>query len=213
MERSVEHRRMVEALLFAAVEPLDENSIASRLPEGAQVTDLLAELKEQYSETGINLTQVAGKWAFRTAPDLAFLLQKEVTTPRRLSRAAVETLAIVAYHQPVTRSEIEEIRGVGLSKGTLDLLMEIGWVLPKGRRRTPGKPMTYATSEQFLDHFGLEGLDQLPGFDELKAAGFLEIDPPDSLAAAQASLPLADSIPNTDSHDAEDNEAATAHSE
>ena len=175
--------RMVEALLFAADEPLDEASLAARLPEGAEVAALLATLAERYATSGVNLVRVAGKWALRTAPDLKFLLERQVTMPRRLSRAAVETLAIIAYNQPVTRAEIEEIRGVGLSRGTLDLLLETGWVRLRGRRRSPGRPATWGTSEEFLEHFGLESVDDLPGLDELKAAGMLQAQPPRAILA------------------------------
>ncbi len=175
--------RMVEALLFAADEPLDEASLAARLPDGAEVPALLAALAERYADSGVNLVRVAGKWALRTAPDLKFLLERQVTMPRRLSRAAVETLAIIAYNQPVTRAEIEEIRGVGLSRGTLDLLLETGWVRLRGRRRSPGRPATWGTSEEFLEHFGLESVDDLPGLDELKAAGMLQAQPPRAILA------------------------------
>ncbi len=165
---------MVEALLFASASPLSEQNIAERLPEGAEVAAHIETLKEAYEGRGVNLIQVSGRWMFRTAPDLSFLLRKEVEEQRRLSRAGTETLAIIAYHQPVTRAEIEELRGVGLSKGTLDVLMEAGWVRPKGRRRTPGRPVTYGTSDEFLVHFGLETVEDLPGLEELKAAGLLE---------------------------------------
>ncbi len=175
--------RMVEALLFAADEPLDEANLAARLPDGAEVPALLAALAERYADSGVNLVRVAGKWALRTAPDLKFLLERQVTMPRRLSRAAVETLAIIAYNQPVTRAEIEEIRGVGLSRGTLDLLLETGWVRLRGRRRSPGRPATWGTSEEFLEHFGLESVDDLPGLDELKAAGMLQAQPPRAILA------------------------------
>ncbi len=184
MSVDARHLRMTEALLFAAAEPLDEGSLAARLPEGAEVPALLLELKAFYANRGVNLVQVAGKWALRTAPDLAALLEKQREVPRRLSRAALETLAIIAYHQPVSRAEIEEIRGVGLSRGTLDLLFEAGWVRPKGRRRTPGRPITYGTTEDFLVHFGLESLGDLPGVDELKAAGLLDSQPSPALLAA-----------------------------
>jgi len=175
--------RMVEALLFAAAEPLDEASLAVRLPEDAEVPALLTALGERYAKSGVNLVRVAGKWALRTAPDLKFLLERQVTMPRRLSRAAVETLAIIAYNQPVTRAEIEEIRGVGLSRGTLDLLVETGWVRLRGRRRSPGRPATWGTSDDFLEHFGLESVDDLPGLDELKAAGMLQAQPPRAVLA------------------------------
>jgi segregation and condensation protein B len=173
-----EHLRMAEALLFAASEPLDEKALATSLPEGADVPALLARLQEIYQKRGVTLVRVAEKWQFRTAPDLAFLLRKEQPEQRRLSRAAIETLAIVAYHQPVTRAEIEDIRGVALSKGTIDALMEVGWVKIRGRKRTPGRPVTYGTTEGFLVQFGLESVSHLPGVDELKAAGFLEALPP-----------------------------------
>ena len=173
-----EHLRMTEALLFAAAEPLDAKALSTSLPEGSDVAGLLSELQRTYEGRGVNLVCVAGKWQFRTAPDLAFLLRKEQPEQRRLSRAAIETLAIIAYHQPVTRAEIEDIRGVMLSKGTLDVLMEIGWVKIRGRKRTPGRPVTFGTTDAFLVQFGLESVNHLPGVDELKAAGFLEAIPP-----------------------------------
>jgi len=169
-----EELRILEALLFAAEEPLDEKALASRLPEGTDVRALLAQLQQEYSSRGVNLVRVAGKWTLRTASDLAWLLTRESTVPRKLSRAAIETLAIVAYHQPVTRPEIEEIRGVTTSKGTLDVLLETGWVRLRGRRKAPGRPVTYGTTETFLSHFGLEVLADLPGLDELKGAGLIE---------------------------------------
>jgi len=175
---NAEHLRMTEALLFAASEPLDEKALASSLPEGADVPALIAELQRLYEGRGVTLVRVAEKWQFRTAPDLAFLLRKERPEQKRLSRAAIETLAIVAYHQPVTRAEIEDVRGVMLSKGTIDALMEVGWVKIRGRKRTPGRPVTYGTTEAFLMHFGLESVGHLPGTDELKAAGFLDAIPP-----------------------------------
>jgi segregation and condensation protein B len=172
--------RVVEALLFAAGEPVSEDSLASALPPDADVRALLEELQRHYSGRGVNLLQVAGKWTLRTAADLSFLLRREATEQRRLSKAALETLAIVAYHQPVTRAEIEDIRGVAISKGTLDTLMEIGWVKMRGRRRTPGRPVTYGTTEEFLRHFGLNELLDLPGLLELKGAGLLDANlPPD----------------------------------
>ncbi len=173
-----DHVRMAEALLFAAAEPLDAKALATSLPEGADVQAIIAELQTLYQGRGVSLVNVAEKWQFRTAPDLAFLLRKEQPEQRRLSRAAIETLAIIAYHQPVTRAEIEDIRGVALSKGTIDLLMEVGWVKIRGRKRTPGRPVTYGTTEAFLVQFGLESVSHLPGVDELKAAGFLEAMPP-----------------------------------
>jgi segregation and condensation protein B len=177
-ELNVEHLRMTEALLFAASEPLDKKALATSLPEGADVDGLLAELQKIYEGRGVTLSRVAEKWQFRTAPDLAFLLRKEQPEQKRLSKAAIETLAIIAYHQPVTRAEIEDIRGVMMSKGTIDALMEVGWVKIRGRKRTPGRPVTYGTTEPFLVQFGLESVAHLPGVDELKAAGFLEAIPP-----------------------------------
>jgi len=174
--------RMVEALLFAAAEPLDEETLAARLPVGADVGRLLVEIAAHYSGRGVNLVRVAGKWSFRTAEDLSFLMHKEAVEERPLSRAALETLAIIAYHQPVTRSEIEEIRGVSMSRGTLDVLMAAGWVRMRGRRRTPGRPITYGTTEGFLAHFGLDQVDDLPGLEELKAAGLLSSRIPASFA-------------------------------
>ena len=171
---NLEQMRICEALLFASDRPLSSIAIAEQLPEGADVEAILSSLQNKYTDAGVNLVEVAGKWLFQTASDLAFLLRKEEEKERKLSRAAVETLAIIAYHQPVTRAEIEEIRGVGVSKGTLDVLMEALWVRPFGRRRTPGRPMTYGTSEDFLVHFGLNSVKDLPGLAELKAAGFLE---------------------------------------
>ena len=169
-----EELRILEALLFAAEEPLDEKVLAARLPAGIDVRTLLMRLQQEYAPRGVNLVRVGGKWSLRTASDLAWLLTRESVVTRKLSRAAVETLAIVAYHQPVTRAEIEEIRGVVVSSGTLDVLMEAGWIGPKGRRETPGRPVTYGTTEGFLSHFGLDALADLPGLDELKGAGLIE---------------------------------------
>ncbi len=165
---------MVEALLFAAAEPLSADDLAGRLPDGADIAGLLHELQEHYADRGVNLVQVAGKWSFRTAADLSFLLSRDALEQKRLSRAAMETLAIIAYHQPVTRAEIEEIRGVATSKGTLDLLLETGWIRMRGRRKSPGRPVTYGTTEAFLSHFGLDSVADLPGVDELKGAGLLD---------------------------------------
>ena len=173
-QERAEELRILEALLFAAEEPLDEKTLAARLPAGLDVRALLTQLQQEYAARGVNLVRVAGKWALRTAGDLAWLLTREAVVPRKLSRAAVETLAIVAYHQPVTRAEIEEIRGVTTSKGTLDVLLETGWIRLRGRRKAPGRPVTYGTTEAFLSHFGLDALGDLPGLDELKGAGLFE---------------------------------------
>jgi segregation and condensation protein B len=175
-----ERLRILEALLFAASEPLDEAHLAQHLKSGDDVRALLDELKGLYAGRGINLVRVAGKWAFRTAEDLAYLLERHTVEERRLSKAALETLAIIAYHQPVTRAEIEDIRGVETSKGTLDILLETNWVRPRGRRRAPGKPLTYGTTSAFLEHFSLDAIKDLPGLAELKGAGLLDANlPPD----------------------------------
>jgi segregation and condensation protein B len=178
--------RLLEAMIFASTEPVPERGLAARLPEGADVADLLQELAALYANRGVHLVHVDGKWAFRTAADLGSRLQIEQKVQRKLSRAALETLAVIAYHQPVTRAEIEEVRGVALSKGTLDTLLEIGWVRPKGRRRTPGRPVTWVTTDGFLDHFGLEGVDALPGVEDLRAAGLLDVRSAISALGAQA---------------------------
>ncbi len=174
---SASHRyelRMVEALLFASADPLGAEELAAQLPEGLDIGALISELQQAYAGRGVNLVSVAGKWAFRTADDLAFLLRREANEQKKLSRAALETLAIIAYHQPVTRAEIEEVRGVSTSKGTLDVLLETGWIRMRGRRRTPGRPVTYGTTEGFLDHFGLDEVRDLPGLEELRGAGLLD---------------------------------------
>ena len=169
-----EELRILEAVLFAADEPLDEKALAGRLPAGADVHALLLLLQQDYAARGVNLVRVGGKWSLRTAGDLAWILTRETVVTKKLSRAAIETLAIVAYHQPVTRAEIEDIRGVTTSKGTLDVLLETGWIRLRGRRKAPGRPVTYGTNEAFLSHFGLEALNDLPGLDELKGAGLIE---------------------------------------
>jgi segregation and condensation protein B len=166
--------RILEALLFAADEPLEEKTLAARLPAGVDVRALLLQLQMEYALRGVNIVRVGGKWSLRTASDLAWLLTRESVVTKKLSRAAVETLAIVAYHQPVTRAEIEEIRGVTTSKGTLDVLLETGWIRLRGRRKAPGRPVTYGTTEAFMSHFGLDALTDLPGLDELKGAGLIE---------------------------------------
>lgn len=169
-----EELRLLEALLFAASEPLDERTLGERMPEGVDVHAALRRLQVEYSPRGVNLVRIGKKWAFRTANDLAWLLTHEAVEPKKLSRAAVETLSIIAYHQPVTRAEIEEIRGVSAAKGTIDVLLETGWIRPRGRRKAPGRPLTYGTTEGFLSHFGLEALSDLPGLDELKGSGLLD---------------------------------------
>jgi segregation and condensation protein B len=175
-----EKLRILEALLFAAAEPLDEAKLKSHLAETEDIGALLEELRAFYAGRGVNLVHVAGKWAFRTAEDLAYLLERFAVQERRLSKAALETLAIIAYHQPVTRAEIEEIRGVTTSVGTLDILLETGWIRLRGRRRAPGRPVTYGTTEAFLSHFGLEAIKDLPGLAELRASGLLDGNlPPD----------------------------------
>ena len=169
--------RMAEALLFAAAEPLDEATLRKRLPRGTRVPAVLAALEDIYRNRGVTLKKVAGRWSFMTSPDLQHMLEEHRQVQRKLSRAAIETLSIIAYHQPCTRAEIEDIRGVSLSKGTLDLLMEIDWVKVRGRRRVPGRPVTYGTTDEFLVHFGLESADSLPGIEELRASGLLEALP------------------------------------
>jgi segregation and condensation protein B len=169
-----EAMRVAEALLFAATEPLKSEDLAARLPASTDIEAVLEGVASLYAGRGINLVRVAGGWAFRTAPDLAYVLAGAAPEPQKLSRAALETLAIIAYHQPTTRAEIEEIRGVSISKGTLDTLLETGWIRLRGRRRSPGRPLTYGTTPAFLAHFGLDAIGDLPGLDELKGLGFLE---------------------------------------
>jgi len=169
-----EELRILEALLFAAGAPLDEKILAARLPAGTDVRASLADLQKEYAPRGVNLVRIGGKWSLRTANDLAWLLTHESVVTRKLSRAAIETLAIVAYHQPVTRAEVEEIRGVSTSKGTLDVLLETGWTRLRGRRKAPGRPVTYGTNEAFLSHFGLDALTDLPGLDELRGSGLVD---------------------------------------
>jgi segregation and condensation protein B len=191
--------RVIEALLFAASEPLSEEALGEHVPQGEDIRGLLEELQAFYAGRGINLVRVAGKWAFRTAEDLSFLLERYAVEERKLSRAALETLAIIAYHQPVTRAEIEEIRGVSTSKGTLDVLLETGWIKLRGRRRAPGRPITYGTTEAFLNHFGFNDIKDLPGLNELKGAGLLDgnlppgfsvPEPDDSAALKEDEEPL-----------------------
>jgi len=210
-----EQLRILEALLFAASEPIDEAYLRQHLKSNDDVAALLEELMGFYASRGVNLVKVADKWTFRTAEDLSYLLERHASEQRRLSKAALETLAIVAYHQPVTRAEIEEIRGVSASAGTLDVLMEINWVRPRGRRRAPGRPITYGTTDEFLVHFGLESIKDLPGLAELKGAGLLDSnlppdftvpEPTDSTALMANELPL-------DAGDDEDNPTLFARDE
>ena len=187
--------RTVEALVFASASPVSTNYLTERLPQGADIDAILRALRTLYSGRGVNLVSIDGHWAFRTATDLSFALRRDEHEVKKLSRAALEVLAIIAYHQPVTRAEIEDIRGVQTSKGTLDVLLEAGWVKFRGRRRTPGRPVTFGTTRDFLDHFGLEEIRDLPGVEELKAAGMLSGRIP-----ANLSMPL----PNDEAFDADE---------
>ena len=172
-----EQERMVEAILFATAAPLTEAEIAARMPEGSDAGAALAALGRRYRGRGVNLARIGRRWALRTAPDLGFLMRREAEAPRRLSKAGIETLAIIAYHQPVTRAGIEEIRGVGVSRGTLDILLELGWIRLGPRRASPGRPVTFATTDAFLDHFGLESPRDLPGVRELREADRVAAEP------------------------------------
>ena len=193
---SGETERQIEALLFAAAGPLSREDIAKRLPASADVEAGIAALQKTYEGRGVELACVAGRWRFQTAEDLAFLMTEEREEPRRLSKAAQETLAIIAYHQPVTRAEIESVRGVQASKGTLDVLLELGLVRMRGRRRTPGRPVTYGTTDVFLEHYGLAQLSDLPGVAEMKAAGLLSLDlPPDFNVPNPAGLGMPEEDP------------------
>ncbi len=212
-----EKLRILEALLFAASEPLDEARLASHLSEGEDIGALIEELRAFYAGRGVNLVKVAGKWAFRTAEDLSYLLERYATQEKRLSKAALETLSIIAYHQPVTRAEIEDIRGVTTSAGTIDILLETGWVRLRGRRRAPGRPVTYGTTDAFLVHFGLEGIRDLPGLAELRASGLLDGNLPPDFAVPEptdvAAL-MPDEVPLDDIEDEEAAaEAAAAEAE
>ncbi|MEO1745369.1 MAG: SMC-Scp complex subunit ScpB [Pseudomonadota bacterium] len=180
--------RMAEALLFASAEPVPQKALAERLPDGVSVEAVVSELVQFYEKRGVNLVRIDNAWAFRTAPDLSFLMSREQKQVRKLSRAALEVLAIIAYHQPVTRAEMEEVRGVETSKGTLDVLLESGWIKLRGRRKTPGRPVTYGTTLAFLDHFGLSEVRDLPGMDELKAAGLLSSRLPKDFALGAPSI-------------------------
>ena len=197
--------RLLEALLFAAPSPVDEDGIKQRLPEGADIPALIDELTAFYAPRGVNIVHVGGGWTIRTAPDLAPRLKLTQKVGRKLSRAAIETLAIVAYHQPVTRAEIEEIRGVVISKGTLDTLMEAGWIVPKGRKQTAGRPVTWVTTEAFLLHFGLANLSDLPGIDELRAAGLIGPRPVSTLSET-IGAPAEERLPDVPGENDEDGE-------
>ncbi len=198
--------RKIEALLFSSKEPISAQMLVSRLGEGEDIGASLARLKRHYIGRGVNLVEIAGGWRFQTAQDIAPLLEEQKEEPRKLSRAALETLAIIAYHQPCTRAEIEEIRGVSLSRGTLDLLIEMKWVKPSGRRRSPGKPLTYRTTQDFLAHFNLSGLEDLPGKAELQSQGLLSANLPKDFEVPSPSQALA----NDDNIDFEENEAINA---
>lgn len=185
---AMEAMRMAEALVFASSEPVTEKALADRLPDDVDIRALMEELAESYEKRGVNLLRVDNAWAFRTAGDLSFLMQREQVQQRKLSRAALEVLAIIAYHQPVTRAEMEEIRGVDTSKGTLDVLLETGWIKLRGRRKTPGRPVTYGTTLEFIDHFGLSEIRDLPGMEELKAAGLLSARMPADFTVPMPSI-------------------------
>jgi len=193
-----ETEREVEALLFAAAGPLSEADLARRLPEGADIAGAIAALQTRYAGRGVELVCVAERWRFQTAADLAWLMTEEREEPRRLSKAAQETLAIIAYHQPVTRAEIEAVRGVQASRGTLDVLLELGLVRMRGRRRAPGRPVTYGTTDAFLEHYGLASLGDLPGMAEMKAAGLLSLDLPPGFEVPNPEAPALDEDPLED---------------
>lgn len=195
--------RMVEALLFAAAEPLSAADLARRLPEGADVGRALAGLRARYAGRGVELELVADRWRFRTAADLAHLMTEEREEPRRLSKAALETLAIIAYHQPATRAEVESVRGVQLSRGTLDVLLELGLIRMRGRRRSPGRPVTYGTTDAFLEHYGLASLGDLPGAADLRAAGLLDLDLPADFSVPDPTAGAAEEDPLTPEEEAE----------
>ena len=205
--------RRLEALLFASSEPVDAKSLTRCLDPDDDVNALLKELQDEYKDRGVALVRVAGRWQFRTADDLSYLLERQQKEERKLSKAALETLAIIAYHQPVTRAEIEEIRGVSTSPGTLDVLMETAWVRPRGRRRAPGRPLTYGTTETFLVHFGLDAIKDLPGLADLKAAGLLDANLPPNFtmpAPTDVAALMPDELPLSDDgdEDAEDDQAS-----
>lgn len=186
--------RLLEAILFASAEPVTVKQLTGRMPEGVDLDSLLEELQGMYANRGVTLNKVGEAFTFRTAADLAEFMTIERETPRKLSRAAIETMAIIAYNQPVTRAEIEEIRGVAVSRGTIDLLLEAGWIKPRGRKQVPGRPVTWGTTPDFLDQFGLEDLKSLPGIQELKAAGLLDSRPGvGSISMRESEADLADS--------------------
>jgi segregation and condensation protein B len=193
-----EQERMVEAILFATADPVTVKELEGRMPHGCDPAEALAYLRKRYNGRGVSLVKIGDAWALRTAPDLGFLMQKETVETRKLSRAAVETLAIVAYHQPVTRAEIEEIRGVSVSRGTVDQLIELEWIRFGRRRMTPGRPVTFVVTQDFLDHFGLESARDLPGLQELRSAGLLESRPAPGMGDAVVDE-------DDDGSDAEDN--------
>jgi segregation and condensation protein B len=199
--------RIAEALLFAAREPLSESVLVAAIPKQVPLRDVMAHLEAHYAVRGVNLVRINNKWAFRTAVDLGYLMSKEVEEPKKLSRAAIETLAIIAYHQPVTRAEIEDIRGVATAKGTLDILLETNWIRMRGRRKTPGRPITFGTTEGFLSHFGLNAVGDLPGLDELKSAGMFDGRLPGSLSIP---LPTDDPMLRSDEDPLEADELALA---
>lgn len=199
--------RRLEAMLFASSEPIDAKALMRGLDGNDDVNALLIELQAEYRDRGVNLVRVAGRWQFRTADDLSFLLERQQKDERKLSKAALETLAIVAYHQPVTRAEIEEIRGVSTSPGTLDVLMETGWIRPRGRRRAPGRPLTYGTTEEFLVHFGMDSIKDLPGLADLKASGLLDANLPPGFTVpspTDVAALMPDELPLTDEGDEEE---------
>ncbi|MEO0678079.1 MAG: SMC-Scp complex subunit ScpB [Pseudomonadota bacterium] len=210
-----EQERMVEAILFASAEPVTIRELTGRMPHGSEPAAALETLRKRYEGRGVRVVPVGDAWAIRTAPDLGFLMQKETVETRKLSRAAIETLAIIAYHQPVTRAEIEEIRGVSVSRGTIDQLLELDWIKLGRRRMTPGRPVTLIATESFLDHFGLESARDLPGLKELRQAGLLENRPPPGtdepdLEADEEEPDLFEETEDPDDHnDVVDNEAET----
>lgn len=215
-EGRLEDLRIVEALLFASSTPLDEAWLAQHLRHGSNISTVLSDIAAIYAPRGVNLVRVAGKWVFRTAEDLGYLLERHSVEERRLSRAALETLAIISYHQPVTRAEIEEIRGVTTSAGTLDILMEAGWIRPRGRRRAPGKPLTYGTTDSFLAHFGLDSVKDLPGLADLKAQGLLDGRLPPGFTVPDPSIAaslMPDELPLEDTADEEEAPAEDEHGE